>query len=366
VIPLLLTLAALATDAPAPVIAPAPATAPAPEAAPEAAEPAPGPPISIQHAVDADDVVREASLRLRSELAVAGYSGQIVTCAIDPVNGPAAACPQQEKQDSISLTRNSGTTFIFATWALPKGHTSRRRLHVDDADGGTDSTLIAVRAFELLRDVQVQVAVAAVQDSEAPPVVELSKEGSPVPPPRRLSLWQVQAGGTMVWESWTARQANEPILGIQIGASRRIRPQLAAIAQVAGYKTSLTIADTNGSGSSRFGKSVYQVLGTVGLKASLWTSGLGPFVAFRGGINFMHIDLNADNLGGGSANPVMPMGSLGLGYSVAMSRRLTLNIEGHFDVSQPVEIADTIEADPPAQQTGRLFGGIDVTGSFGL
>jgi hypothetical protein len=364
VISLLLALAALALDPAPPEVAtsPPPDTAPPPATAPAPAGSTPVPLVSIQHAEDADDVLREAGLRLKSELAVAGYSGQIVTCEIDPVSGP-EDCPQPTKGDSISLARAAGSTFIFATWALPEGRTSRRRLHVEDREGGSDATLVAVRAFELLRDVQVQMAAISAHDLETPAAVGLVKEGEPVPPP--AGPWRAWAGGSMMWASWTARQANDPIPGVQVGVGRLLPARLMAVGQLAGYLTNLAIADETTAGSPRHDRSLYQAMGTVGLRAGLWSATRGPYVTLRGGVHFIYMELSAPNLTGSSDTVWMPMASFGVGWGIPISRTVILNLEGHVDGSQAVEIADTMEADFPAQ-AGRWFGGVDLTAAFGL
>ena len=53
-------------------------------------------------AADADPVLQETTLRLRPELAAAGYGSQLATCAVDPVAGP-AACPRDTTLATISL-----------------------------------------------------------------------------------------------------------------------------------------------------------------------------------------------------------------------------------------------------------------------
>src|SRR6185312_13950442 len=126
-------------------------------AGPGTALPPGSPVVSIDRPAQADAILAEASLRLRAELAASGYDSRIVSCDVDPLAGP-ADCPRDETVASISLARAADATSIFVSSKLKSGLELRRQVRVRNDDGGSDATLLAVRAVELLRDLQVTVA----------------------------------------------------------------------------------------------------------------------------------------------------------------------------------------------------------------
>ncbi len=329
-------------------------------AAPEPA-PAPAPPpVVVQRADDADPIVLAAALRVRSELAVAGYSGSIVACTVDPQTGP-VDCPDTDTPDTVSLARTGEVTSIFAASTLPAGRRSRRRLRVSDADGGFDPALVAVRAVELLRDVQVQLAAAAADDPEDPTPLEPFAQ----PPPRGPTPWRLLAGASMLMVPWSSQSPFFPVFGGSLGAGRPLESRLYLLFQAAGpYITYLPIADDNGN--PRADRLLFQVLVLASLRFGFWSGVDGPFIAARAGARYNNIRLNASNLAGSSDSGIRPTGGVGVGYTfpIPWTSRLFASVEAHVDIWTPVQILDTNEQ--PLVSTGYLFWGLDLTTAIAL
>jgi hypothetical protein len=328
------------------------AAAPAPSPAPAGAA------VAIQRADDADPVVLAAGLRMRSELAAAGYTGQIVPCTVDPRNGP-VDCPQSDALDSISLARAGDATSIFAASVLPNGRRSWRRLQVTDADGGSDPALVAVRAVELLRDVQVQLAASAALDPEDPTPLEPFAQ----PPPHPPNEWRLLAGVSMLIAPWSTQSALFPVFGGSLGAGRSLGSRAALLLQAAGpFICGLPIAaDSSAIPADRL---LFEVLGLVSLRVGLRSSGSGPFAAARAGARYFNVRLGASNLNGSSASTIAPLAGGGVGYTFAWSPRLFASLEAHVDVSAPVQVVDA--GNQPLVHTDRLFWGLDLTTAIAL
>lgn len=318
-----------------------------------AADAPPAPPVSIQRADDAPAVILEASLRLRSELAIAGYSGQIVACNVDPLRGP-ADCPQKETQDSISLVRLDQATSIFATSVQPGGRIWQRVLQVTDANGGSDASLLAVRAVELLRDVQIHLAASA-DDPEDPTPLEPFAQG---PPARRSNPWALLAGASVLTIPWTTQVRFFPVFGANIGAGRPLGSHAYLALEAAGpYLTYLPIA-LDGIHPIQ-DRPLYQFVGFISLRA-LWSSPeSGPFAAIRTGLRLNYIQLGAPNLAGGSDAAVGAVVALGAGYTMPLTARLSATLEAHLDLSPTVEV-DDIQGHSLVS-TGVWSGGLDLT-----
>jgi hypothetical protein len=322
-----------------------------------AADAPPGAPVSIQRADDAPAVIQEASLRLRSELAIAGYSGQIVACTVDAVRGP-VDCPQKETQDSISLARLDQATSIFATSVQPGGRIWQRSLRVTDADGGSDASLLAVRAVELLRDVQIHLAASA-DDPEDPTPLEPFAQG---PAARRGYGLALLAGISVMTIPWTTQVRFFPVFGANIGAGIPLGSRAYLVAEAAGpYLTYLPIA-LDGIHPIQ-DRPLYQFVGFVSLRA-LWSSAQsGPFAAIRTGLRLNYIQLGAQNLLGGSDAKVGAVVAVGAGYTLPLTARLSATLEAHLDLSPTVEVDDV--NGNALVSTGVWSGGLDLTVAIG-
>jgi hypothetical protein len=321
-----------------------------------AAEAPPPAAVMIQRADDDEEVVLEASLRLKSELAVAGYTGQIVACTIDPAKGP-VDCPQKEAQDSISLTRVEGASSIFATSVLPGGRRWQRWLRVPDADGGNDATLLAVRAVELLKDVQLHLATSNVDPEEPTPLEPFAQA-----PPPRPSGWVFAAGFSALTTPWRTQVPFFPVLGANLGAGRLLGSRMLVMIQACGpYLTYLPIA-TESSQPGPQDRPFFQVQALASARASWSSPRTGPFAAMRLGLRFMHVQLGAANLNGPSDSAVLAMAGVGVGWALPLSRRVFTSLEVHLDISPSVQVVDNTQPTPIVlDATGPWSGGLELT-----
>ena len=321
-----------------------------------AAEAPPATAVSIQRADDDEDLVLEASLRLKSELAVAGYTGQIVACTIDPIRGP-VDCPQKEAQDSISLTRGEGASSIFATSVLPGGRRWQRWLRVADADGGNDATLVAVRAVELLKDVQLHLATSNIDPEEPRPLEPFAQA-----PPRRPPEWVFTAGFSALTMPWRTQVAFFPVLGANLGVGRLFGSRTSVMIEAGGpYLTYLPIA-TESPQPAPQDRPFFQVQALASARASWSSQRTGPFAAVRAGLRFMHVQLGAANLSGPSDSTVRAMAGVGIGWALPLGRRVFTSLEVHLDLSPTIQIVDNTQPTPMVvDTTGPWSGGLELT-----
>jgi len=322
-----------------------------------AADAPPAPAVSIQRADDDEDVILEASLRLKSELAAAGFTGQIVACSVDPIKGP-IDCPLFGGQDGISLARVEGASSIFATSVLPGGRRWQRRLRVTDADGGNDATLLAVRAVELLRDVQLHLVTTPSNDPEEPIPLEPFAQA----PPRRRSDWVFTAGLNVVTMPWTTQVRFVPVLGASLGAGRQFGSGTLVLLEASGpYLTYLPIAMQSTQATLQ-DRPLFQVQALATARASWSSLRSGPFAAIRTGLRFMHVQLGADNLRGPSDSTVRAMAGAGVGWALPLGRRVFGTLEAHLDISPSVQIVDNNETTQTVlDSTGIWSGGLELT-----
>ncbi len=279
-----------------------------------AAGPGPaGPPVvAIDRAADADPVITEASLRLRAELATAGFGSRIVTCDVDPLAGP-ADCPREETLASISLARAGDITSIFVSSRLKNGLELRRQVRVQPDDGGGDARLLAVRAVELLRDLQVEVAATAVDDPEDPKPLEPFEQPAAAPAPAR---WHLLAGATTLMIPWSGKSTFDPAFGLLIGLAVRYGQHLLAVVDAAGpFVNSLPIASQTGRAPFT-GRALDQAVARVSLRVGRKSGVEGLYAAPFLGLSYMHLQLGAPNLNGSSGQPVSPLAGLGIGETL--------------------------------------------------
>jgi hypothetical protein len=322
-----------------------------------AADTPPASVVSIQRGDDEEAVVLEASLRLRSELATAGFAGEIVACTVDPVKGP-VDCPQKDGQDSIALARVEGASSIFATSVLPSGRRTQRRLRVLDADGGNDATLIAVRAVELLRDAQLHVA-ASENDSEEPTPLEPFAQVPPRPPPTH---WAILAGIGALNVPWATQVPLFPVFGATLGIGRPLGSRAYVLLQASGpYLTYVPIALENFQYVPQ-DRALIQFPVLAMVRESWSSPRSGPFAAVRAGARIIHVQLGAPNLNGPSDTTIILQAGFGLGWAVPVGARMFVTLEAHLDISPTVQIVDNTRPTPIVMdETGIWSGGLELT-----
>lgn len=315
--------------------------------------PPPRPVVAIDRAADpdADPVVVEASLRLRAELASAGYDSRVVICDVDALAGP-ADCPRDQTLASISLARAGEVTSIFVSSRLENGLELRRQVRVRADDGGTDATLLAVRAVELLRDLQVEVAATAAEDPEDPkPLEPFEQPAAPAPPPRAY----VVAGAATLLIPWSGRSALDPAFGGVLGLGVRYSQRLFVALEAAGpFVNSLPVAGP--TGAPPFGEhALYQAVGRMSARIG-WKSGVeGLYAAPSVAISYTHLQLGA----------LSPLLGLAIGY--------TLRLPAAWPITAEVSVVDApdLEVKDPTQtvlitHSGHWWGALDLTAALPL
>jgi len=330
-------------------------------ATPGAALPPGSPVVSIDRPAQADAILAEASLRLRAELAASGYDSRIVSCDVDPLAGP-ADCPRDETVASISLARAADATSIFVSSKLKSGLELRRQVRVRNDDGGSDATLLAVRAVELLRDLQVTVATAAAVDSEDPrPLEPFAQPGAPGAPPR----WHLVAGGTTLMIPWSHRSLT-PAFGGLIGVGRRYGQHVLAIIQALGpFGAALPIAQQTGT-PVLADRHLYQAIAGLSVRFGRVSGVEGLFGVAFAGASYMHLNLNATNLLGLTGQTLSPMIAIGVGYTLRVTKSFSLTAELDLDDTDDVRVAPKDEHDPLLTETGFVWVALNLTATIPL
>jgi hypothetical protein len=278
------------------------------------------PAVMIARPADADPVLEEATFRLRSELAAAGYDSQVATCAVDPLTGP-ADCPREGTVAAISLVRANGTTSIFVTSRRRSGRELRRHVRVSTEDGGADATLLAVRAVELLRDLQLEVAQVA-EDDENPKPVELFQE----PAGAQAGRWSLWGGGSMLLVPWTASRPVGPTWGGIIGVGAELTEQVMLVLDAAGpFAGSLPIGAPN-STASYSDRPLYAVVSKLALCVGTRSAVRGMFSKVFVGLSYTHVQLDPTISTDSSGSDVTPMVGFGPGYTLQITPRLLVSI----------------------------------------
>ncbi len=281
-----------------------------------------GPTVMIERPADADPVLQETTLRLRRELAAAGHDSEVATCPVDLFAG-AGACPRDETRAAISLARAAGATAIFVTSRLKNGRELRRQMRVQDQDGGADATLLAVRAVELLRDVQVEVAQVT-GDDEDPRPLELYKDGAP-PQPLRWYLW---AGGSVSFIPWTTSHAIGPATGFQVGVGVQVNEQVMVVLDAAGpFAESLPIGSPTVTGGLYADRSVYDVVARLALRVGTRSAAAGMFSKVFVGLSYVYADVDPSISNISSRSAVAPMVGGGPGYTLQVTRTVLASID---------------------------------------
>jgi len=287
------------------------------------------PTVMIERPADADPVLQETTSRLRRELAAAGYGSEVATCAVDPASG-AGACPrdQTSTRAAISLAHAGGATSIFVTSRLKSGRELQRHVRVPSEEGGDDATLLAVRAVELLRDLQVEVAQVAGDDEEPKPV-ELDK-GSAAPRPLRWTLW---AGGSLLVVPWTTNTTSTtspavgPATGCEVGLGVQVNDQVMVVLDAAGpFATSLPLGAPKSADGPYSDRTVYDVVARVALRLGTRSAVQGMFTKVFVGLSYTYAELDP-SISGSSRSALLPMVGGGPGYAFQITPRLLASID---------------------------------------
>jgi hypothetical protein len=329
------------------------AGSPAPEPA------ASGPVVMIERPAGADPVLQETSLRLRAELAAAGYSSRMATCAVDPLAGP-ADCPRDETLASISLARANDTTSIFVTSRRRSGLELRRQVRVQAQDGGGDATLLAVRAVELLRDLQLEVAQAAHDDEDPKPLEPFTE-----PPASTGPRFYLMGGAEMLFTPWANTSHDFPALGGVVGLGARLGQRFLLIVDGAGpFAITLPIGSPIVASGPRTQRNVYQAIGRLALRVGGRSGVEGPFATFFAGAVYMDVQLDP-LVSNGPGQVLSPLVGFDIGYTVRITPSLI--------VAGEVELIDSpwkIEIDDRTRQslTDSSYGwvAVNVTAALGL
>ena len=330
-------------------------------AGPGAAPPAAVQVVSIDRPADADAVVTEASLRLRAELAAAGYGSRIVICDVDPKAGP-ADCPRDETVASISLARTADVTSIFVSSKLKSGLELRRQVGMRGADNDTDATLLTVQAVELLRDLQVTVATAAAVDSEDPQPLEPFAQPPPPGPPR----WQLVAGAVTLMIPWSNRPLFDPAFGALVGIGRRYGQHVLVIVEAAGpFATSLRIAEQMGR-AALADRTLDQAVGGLSVRVGRVSAVEGLFAAAFAGASYMHLDLNAPNLNNTPGHTLAPLVGIGVGYTTRVAKSLSISGELDLEDTDDIQVWSAKDNAAVLTETGHLWMALNLTATVPL
>lgn len=320
--------------------------------------PPPPPVVLIARPADADPVLEETTLRLRAELAAAGYGSQAAMCAEDPRSGR-AACPRDETLATISLARANGTTTIAVTSKLRKGADLRREVQVNADDGGGDATLLAVRAVELLRDLQLEVAQVA-RDDEDPRPLELYHEPARSPGVR-LFLW---AGGSMLLTPWTTSPAFDAAPGAVVGLGMRLDEQVMLVLDAAGpFAASLPVGSRDARGSVT-DRSIYAGVAKLALCLGAQSAVHGFFSKFFVGLSYTYAELDPAVSHGSSGTSVAPMVGFGPGYTIRITPRVFVSTDLEVVATNNLRIDTSKWMILTESGTARLF--FNVVAGFAL
>ncbi len=325
--------------------------------------------VMIERPADADRVLQETTLRLRRELVAAGYGSEVVTCPVDPAaDASADACPRDQTSAVISLARDVGATSILVTSRLRSGRELRRHVRVPNEDGGGDATLLAVRAVELLRDLQLEVAQVAAGDDEDPRPVELDKESAPGVPLR----WYLWAGGSMLFIPWTTYStvglANAspigPAPGCEVGVGIQVNDQVMLVADAVGpFAASLPLGAPSRTDAPYSDRSVYDVVARLALRLGTRSATQGLFSQVFVGLSYMYADLDS-SISNNSRSALAPMVGGGPGYTLQVTRTLLASLDLEVAAAPDLRIV-TQQADLQAK-SGMFRAFLNLTAAVRL
>jgi hypothetical protein len=218
--------------------------------------------VAVVRSLSDDPVLNEGAFRICSELAAAGVPSQLVDCpattaADEPVCARLAEAPSGDlgRFDAIiSLSRDDGVSVIDAITVLTDGSTMRRRLLVWPDQGGDDSSVLAVRSVEVLRDMRLDVRrETQMHAAAAVPPVELAGASAV------LARWRLMATA----EALQGRLQFGPSIGPALAVSAALGPHISVSVTGAGpFFASFTARAGEGA-------SIRQEAGTLGISYEL-------------------------------------------------------------------------------------------------
>jgi hypothetical protein len=133
------------------------------------------------------------------------------------VDGAADAFP-----DRVAFVREDGVATIDLVGTRPDATTVHRRVGVPATEGGDDPAVLALRAAELLRGIRLEVRRAPAR----PPADAARATAALGPPPPRVELLRVSAGGSLLAGGFDAWPAAGPTLAADAAVVRHLRVAL--------------------------------------------------------------------------------------------------------------------------------------------
>jgi hypothetical protein len=318
-------LMAVAGEPPPPI----PPPAPPPEAAPSTSSV-----VAVRRPPPGDTVLEEAGSRIRSELSAMGLEGQFVDCppnAASDLDG----CPDVAAHATISLMRDDGIVEIGVRTVLPDGLELSRHVRVLARDGGDDPSVLAVRAVELLRDLQLTARRPAPRRRGGPARDDEEPKLPPAPPvPPR---WYLSTGVALLASPRADQPGVGPGFAPTITAGAVVGPSLSIAVSFAGpFDVSLGPINTRTA-------ALLQALALLEFRFRLSMGPLEPFTAVLTGVNYLRANIPAtaasvpSNLGSGPSNTSawVPLFGVEFGLTWRFRTRFYVSAEGAALVTQP-------------------------------
>jgi hypothetical protein len=322
------------------------------------------PEVSVDRPTDADAVLTETSLRIKAELAAEGTTSRITVCAVDPLAGP-ADCPRDGTAASVALARIGDLTSIFVTSKLKSGLELRRQVRVNDADGGADATLLAVRAVELLRDLKVEVAVAGAgqgQDPEEPKPLEPFAQ-QPLQPASGPPRWHLVVGMSTLMIPWTNKPTFTPAAGLILGVAARMGQHALLVMEAAGpFANALPIAmDLNNPSADR---QLYQGIARLSVRFGRTSALDGIYGAPMVGLSYMHLQLGASNLNGPDNQVTFAIYGFCVGYTKRVTRSVFLTAELDLELTPDVLVESKLTG--TLTESGPFWAALNLSAAIPL
>jgi hypothetical protein len=233
--------------------------------------------VAVIRAPVGDSVLEEASLRLRSELDAAGTSNRLIDCS-GPGNPEPHDCPDASAVARISLFREEGIATLQVLASLPDGLELRRHVRVPAEMGGSDPSVLAVRAVELLRDLYLDIPRVARRPQPAAATTSRPTAGRDTvaapPAPDRSVAGSAFLGAGVLQGRWGLSAAAGPSLGFGITFQGRLRVLATVAGPFAG--SSRTPAGTD--------VDTWQTLVAAQVRYELGSSRIRPYALAGGGL----------------------------------------------------------------------------------
>jgi len=233
--------------------------------------------VAVIRAPVGDSVLEEASLRLRSELDAAGTGNRLIDCS-GPGNPEPHDCPDASAVARISLFREDGIATLQVLASLPDGLELRRHVRVPAEMGGSDPSVLAVRAVELLRDLYLDIPRVARRPQPAPAATSkptAARDTAAAPPaPDRSVAGSAFLGAGVLQGRWGLSAAPGPSLGFGVTFHGRLRVLATVAGPFAG--SSRTPAGTD--------VDTWQTLVAAQVRYELGSSRIRPYALAGGGL----------------------------------------------------------------------------------